>query len=146
MGTDRKGGVPLFRLFLYRTAAASRFSAATALPAVHILTPQCSADHRPGTPDPALHRDRLHGTIKGTGTAFHARNGCCQHRSLPARYEDTMRADPAAHTTVDAAVRIVPERVHAITVKHQITSSQPSSPMRIPSTIPEAAMTAMSGT
>ncbi len=135
-----------FRLLLCSTTAASRFSATTALTAVHILAPKCSAYHRPCAPDPALHRDRLYGAVKGTGTAFHAREGYGKHRCLPPGQEDTMRADPAAHTAVDAAVRIVPERVDMITVKHQITSNQPSSPREMPSTMPDAAMTAMIGT
>jgi hypothetical protein len=133
------------RLFLCSPAAAFWFSATAALPAVHILTPECSADHRPCTPDPALHRDRLHRAVQGAGTAFHAGNRGRQDGSLSTGDKNTMRADLAAHAAVDAAILIVPERVHAITVKHQITPSQPSSPRRIPSRMPETAMTAMIG-
>ena len=58
--------------FLSLSTTGTVVSAAAALPAVHILSPQRCRDHCPGTPDTALHFDRLCRAVQCARSALHA--------------------------------------------------------------------------
>src|SRR5512137_2197335 len=56
-------------------AGGAAFSPAATFAAIHVLSPQCGADHGPGTPVPALHLDCLDRAVECTRPTLHAGHG-----------------------------------------------------------------------
>jgi len=100
-------------------AAGTIVPAAAAL-RVHILSPQCCTNHRPGTADSALHFDSLHRTVLRTGPALHAGRGPGQDDMLPAFGKDRVRADLQAAFAVDAAICMQFQRCFSIRVEERL--------------------------
>ncbi len=81
---------------------------------IHVSSPDGCTDHRPGTPDAALHLDRLDRAVEGTGSALHTPGLVDQHCRLFAFSKDAMGADLAAPPAVDTPLREIRKGILAI--------------------------------
>jgi len=81
---------------------------------IHVSSPDGCTDHRPGTPDAALHFNRLDRAVEGTGSAFHAPCLVDQHCRLFAFSKDPVGADLAAPPAVDTPLREIRKGILAI--------------------------------
>lgn len=98
-------------MLFFSATTGSTLSPTAAFSAIHILPPDCSADHCPCTTNSALNFNCLNRTVHGTGTTFHATGRMLQFHPVRTFGKHPVRADFRAPGTVDTFFRVVLERI-----------------------------------
>jgi hypothetical protein len=133
------------RLLFLNSTAGPRISPATAFPAVHILSPEGGAYHRPRTPYAALDLNRLDGAVQGAGAAFHAGRRPDKLRMFRSLRKHSMGTDLHTAFAVDAQVLMIVKGGFCIRIEHQITPIRRVKPNAMPRITPETAINVITG-